>query len=45
MVAAIIRDRFTEFDHPRYYNIRWTEILTEVHENLRPFESVLRDGR
>jgi nucleoside-diphosphate-sugar epimerase len=45
MVACIIRDRFTEFDHPRYYNILWTELLTEVHENLRPFRGVLRDGR
>ena len=45
MVASIIRDRFTDFDHPRYYNIRWTELLTEVHENLRPFQGVLRDGR
>jgi nucleoside-diphosphate-sugar epimerase len=44
MLACINGDHFTEFDHPRYYNIRWTELLTEVYENLRPFQSVLRDG-
>ena len=44
IVACINRDAFTEFDHPRYYNIRWMELLSEVHENLRPFQSVLREG-
>jgi hypothetical protein len=41
MVACINRDGFTEFAHPCYYNIDWMELLSEVHENLRPFQSVL----
>lgn len=45
MVSYIRRDGFTEFDHPRYYNIRWMELLSEVHQNLRPFQSVLREGK
>ena len=45
MLTCINRDGFTEFDHPRYYNIRWMELLSEVHENLRPFKSVLREGK
>jgi nucleoside-diphosphate-sugar epimerase len=44
IVACINRDTFAEFDHPRYYNIRWMELLSEVHENLRPFQGVLREG-
>ena len=45
MLTAINRNGFTEFDHPRYYNIRWMELLSDVHENLRPFDHVLRQGR
>jgi nucleoside-diphosphate-sugar epimerase len=45
MVTCIIRDNSTEFDHPRYYNIRWMELLSEVYQNLRPFQSVLREGK
>lgn len=45
MLTAINRNGFTEFDHPRYYNIRWMELLTEVHEDLRPFDHVMREGR
>lgn len=45
LVACITQDSSTEFEHPRYYNIRWMELLSEIHENLRPFEGVLRDGR
>jgi nucleoside-diphosphate-sugar epimerase len=41
MVACITRDGFTGFDHPCYYNIDWMELLSEVQENLRPFQSVL----
>ena len=44
MLTCINQNGFTEFDHPRYYNIRWMELLSEVHENLRPFENVLREG-
>ena len=29
-----------DFEHPRYYNIRWMELLSEVHEYLKPFPSV-----
>jgi len=28
------------FEHPRYHNIRWMELLTEVHEYLKPYPSV-----
>lgn len=45
MLTCIARDGFTQFDHPRYYNISWMELLSEVHENLSPFASVLRDGK
>jgi len=44
MMACINRDHFTEFEDPRYYNIRWMELLDEVYENLRPFRGVLRQG-
>jgi hypothetical protein len=26
--------------HPRYYNLRWMQLLTEVHETLKPFPRV-----
>ncbi len=29
-----------ELLHPRYYNLRWMQILTEVHESLKPFPRV-----
>jgi nucleoside-diphosphate-sugar epimerase len=45
MVTRITRDGLTEFDHPRYYNINWMELLSEVHENLRPFQSVLGEEK
>ncbi|GAG50490.1 unnamed protein product, partial [marine sediment metagenome] len=35
----------TEFDHPRYYNIDWMELLSEVHQNLQPFQSVLGEEK
>jgi nucleoside-diphosphate-sugar epimerase len=28
------------FEHPRFHNIRWMELLTEVHPYLKPFSSV-----
>ncbi len=45
MVQCIMRDGYTQFDHPRYYNIAWMELLSDVHTNLRPFDSVLREGK
>ena len=29
-----------ELLHPRYYNLRWMQILSEVHESLKPFSRV-----
>jgi nucleoside-diphosphate-sugar epimerase len=26
--------------HPRYYNLRWMQLLTEVHESLKPYTRV-----
>lgn len=45
MVSCVMRDGFAEFDHPRYYNIAWMELLSEVHQSLRPFGSVMREGK
>jgi len=40
-----ILERLGEIDsqellHPRYYNLRWMQLLTEVHETLKPFPRV-----
>ncbi len=32
MVGQIHQNRFTDFDHPRYYNIRWMQLLEEANE-------------
>jgi nucleoside-diphosphate-sugar epimerase len=29
-----------ELLHPRYYNLRWMQLLTEVHDVLKPYERV-----
>lgn len=29
-----------EMLHPRYYNIRWMELLTEVHDSLKPYSRI-----
>lgn len=29
-----------ELLHPRYYNLRWMQLLTEVHESLKPYTRV-----
>ena len=29
-----------EMMHPRYYNLRWMQLLTEVHESLKPYTRV-----
>ena len=29
-----------ELQHPRYYNLRWMQLLTEVHHTLKPYERV-----
>jgi nucleoside-diphosphate-sugar epimerase len=29
-----------ELLHPRYYNLRWMQLLTEVHESLKPYSRV-----
>jgi nucleoside-diphosphate-sugar epimerase len=45
MLESINRNGYTQFDHPRYYNIAWMELLSEVHSSLRPFDHVLREGK
>jgi hypothetical protein len=29
-----------EMLHPRYYNLRWIQLLSEVHESLKPYTRV-----
>ena len=29
-----------EMMHPRYYNLRWMQLLSEVHESLKPYSRV-----
>ncbi|MEX2245998.1 MAG: NAD(P)-dependent oxidoreductase [Dehalococcoidia bacterium] len=29
-----------ELLHPRYYNLRWMQLLTEVHDSLKPYSRV-----
>ncbi len=40
-----ILDNVSEIDgqemlHPRYYNLKWMQLLTEVHEQLKPYSRV-----
>ena len=35
MVEQIRRRGQTDFDHPRYYNIRWMQLLEEAHRIIR----------
>ena len=29
-----------DLPNPRYYNLRWMQLLTEVHESLKPYSRV-----
>ena len=40
MLHWIGRDGFIDFDHPRYYNIKWMTLLEELHPQLSKFPSV-----
>jgi nucleoside-diphosphate-sugar epimerase len=40
MVEQIRSHRLTDFDHPRYYNIRWMQLLEEAHQVIRVTGSV-----
>jgi len=44
MVEVIGKSSPTNFAHPRYYNIDWMLLLSEVHAGLHPFDYVLRRG-
>jgi nucleoside-diphosphate-sugar epimerase len=40
MLQWVERDGVTDFNHPRYYNIRWMTLLEEVRPQLTKFASV-----
>ena len=40
MVEKIRRYGYTDFDNPRYYNIRWMRLLDEAHQIVRITGSV-----
>ncbi len=40
MVQEIRAHGFTDFDHPRYYNIRWMQLLEQADEIIRITNSV-----
>jgi nucleoside-diphosphate-sugar epimerase len=42
MVGAFGHLHASAFAHPRYYNIDWLMLLSEVHAGLHPFDYVLR---
>jgi nucleoside-diphosphate-sugar epimerase len=44
MVELVGKSPSTNFSHPRYYNIDWMLLLSEVHAGLHPFDYVLRRG-
>ena len=44
MVDKIQKYRFTDFDHPRYYNIRWTKTLEEAYKVVKVTGSVFGAG-
>ena len=44
MVDKIQRYRFTDFDNPRYYNIRWTKTLEEAYKVVKVTGSVFGAG-
>ena len=44
MVEKIRRYRYTDFDNPRYYNIRWMKTLEEAHKVIRVTGSVFGTG-
>jgi nucleoside-diphosphate-sugar epimerase len=44
MVQRLTANGRQDFSHPRYYNIDWLQLLSEVHADLRPFDYVLRRG-
>ena len=45
MVARIRSGGYTDFDNPRYYNIRWMKLLEEAHEIIEVTGSVFESGR
>ena len=40
MVQEIRRHNYSEFDNPRYYNIRWMRLLEEAHKIIQVTGSV-----
>ncbi|HYM09355.1 MAG TPA: SDR family oxidoreductase [Bryobacterales bacterium] len=44
MVEKIRRYRYTDFDNPKYYNIRWMKMLEEAHKVIRVTGSVFGVG-
>ncbi len=40
LVTEIRRHGFTDFDHPRYYNIRWMRLLEDAQHVLGATQSV-----
>jgi nucleoside-diphosphate-sugar epimerase len=49
MVEKIRRYNYTDFDNPRYYNIRWMRLLEEAHQLIAitgsVFEAPCREGK
>jgi len=42
MVSVFTNQEKVDYAHPRYYNIDWMLLLSEVHAGLHPFDYVLR---
>jgi nucleoside-diphosphate-sugar epimerase len=41
MLRRVTEGGYSDFDHPRFYNIAWMTLLAEVQPFLAPFESVI----